>query len=221
MMTNEQTIDFKVIVPISTQNFILLASNSNSGYSDQYGGCWAIQPNNVGYINFKLILPRKQGVIFTFELATTDVSGDNPVTLSINSQPVDFNFNPEVFGFDKIRLSVSHKLLIYGENKITITNSGTIKNSMVYLREASVDIYQDPIAQPNWMAPIHDNTLIGNINIPGTHDSAAIQRILPTFYACQNYSIRDQLKFGVRALDVRLEVTSKMVLILFLLVMET
>ena len=56
------------------------------------------------------------------------------------------------------------------------------------------------------MKDINDEVLIGNINIPGTHDSAAINRYIPTPYACQNTTITEQLNAGIRLLDGRVKI---------------
>lgn len=58
----------------------------------------------------------------------------------------------------------------------------------------------------NWLSFIPDSIQIGDINLPGTHDSAAINLIIPTPYACHKHSITDQLCGGIRLLDVRLKV---------------
>lgn len=55
---------------------------------------------------------------------------------------------------------------------------------------------------------------ISDINLPGTHDSAAIQtgilqRIGKVFFNCQRKSITDQLFSGVRLLDIRLAIRKK------------
>lgn len=57
-----------------------------------------------------------------------------------------------------------------------------------------------------WMMGISDATPIDQINIPGTHDSASINKYVHSAYACQGYSITNQLRLGIRLLDVRLKV---------------
>lgn len=64
-----------------------------------------------------------------------------------------------------------------------------------------------PGAQPTWMGRLPDAALISEINIPGTHDSAAINSSITTPYACHNNSISQQLEYGARLLDVRLKIT--------------
>ncbi|MGN4816386.1 hypothetical protein ACTFRO_23760 [Bacillus cereus group sp. MYBK163-2] len=62
------------------------------------------------------------------------------------------------------------------------------------------------IKMEQWMKEVPDYTRINNINLIGTHDSAAINKVLHTFYACQDLSITDQLNYGIRLLDVRLKI---------------
>ncbi len=62
-----------------------------------------------------------------------------------------------------------------------------------------------------WMLELPGTTLLRDINLPGTHDSAAIIKdnswnIVKSFWARQYKSITEQLNGGVRLLDVRLEV---------------
>ena len=56
----------------------------------------------------------------------------------------------------------------------------------------------------SWMADIPDDTLISDIFIPGTHDSASEYVQLAFFSQCQAKSIGEQLHDGYRYLDIRL-----------------
>jgi hypothetical protein len=60
---------------------------------------------------------------------------------------------------------------------------------------------------PNTKSWINDiippDCLLSSINLPGSHDSAAINRFISTPYACQISSITEQLEQGVRVLDIR------------------
>ena len=59
----------------------------------------------------------------------------------------------------------------------------------------------------NWIEKtINENTPIRNINLPGTHDSAAINSWIHTPWACHYTSILEQLNGGIRLLDIRLKV---------------
>jgi hypothetical protein len=66
-----------------------------------------------------------------------------------------------------------------------------------------------PITRSDWMNDLSDSILIGDVNLPGSHDAAAINKYMKSPYACHNYSITDQLTHGVRVLDVRLKITKK------------
>jgi hypothetical protein len=61
----------------------------------------------------------------------------------------------------------------------------------------------------NWMMRIGDITPISGISIPGTHDSAAVGTYYTSLYTCQNRLIIDQLKGGIRMLDIRIKVKGK------------
>ncbi|CAH2352147.1 hypothetical protein CLIB1423_05S06700 [[Candida] railenensis] len=54
-----------------------------------------------------------------------------------------------------------------------------------------------------WMREVNDDTRISKLSIPGTHNAAASHTALPSVQ-CQGESITEQLKHGVRFLDVRL-----------------
>ncbi len=56
-----------------------------------------------------------------------------------------------------------------------------------------------------WLTSFSDSMLISELNLPGTHDSAAISD-WRTLHACQNMSITTQLRRGIRVLDVRLKI---------------
>jgi hypothetical protein len=57
-----------------------------------------------------------------------------------------------------------------------------------------------------WLYGLPNEAPIGNINLPGTHNSAAIDPGRRTLHACQSFSIGGQLLAGIRLLDVRLKI---------------
>jgi hypothetical protein len=67
----------------------------------------------------------------------------------------------------------------------------------------------DTPEKPKWMKSLPDAQLITDINLPGTHDSAAINTSIVTPYATQYLPISKQLIYGVRLLDVRLSIHKK------------
>lgn len=58
----------------------------------------------------------------------------------------------------------------------------------------------------NWLKDIPDNTPIADINLPGSHDAAAINKKHHTPYACHYTTIPEQLESGIRVLDIRIKV---------------
>ena len=56
-----------------------------------------------------------------------------------------------------------------------------------------------------WMKNLDDNTSLRNVNMPGSHDSAALYSMGDLAGQCQSLSIKDQLNLGVRFLDIRLK----------------
>ncbi len=57
----------------------------------------------------------------------------------------------------------------------------------------------------NWMKNIPEETLISEINLPGTHDSATQFVQFSHFAQCQELSITEQLNIGIRFIDLRVE----------------
>ena len=58
-----------------------------------------------------------------------------------------------------------------------------------------------------WMTEIDGNKHISEINIPGTHNSAAVGHAFPiTLFGCQDRSIKKQLNSGIRLFDIRIKV---------------
>lgn len=55
----------------------------------------------------------------------------------------------------------------------------------------------------DWMGKVADDKLISEINIPGTHDSAAQFVAFPLITRTQSMTVADQLEIGVRYFDFR------------------
>jgi 1-phosphatidylinositol phosphodiesterase len=73
------------------------------------------------------------------------------------------------------------------------------------LKSFSTDTYNSA----NWMSKIDDNTPIGKLSIPGTHDSGSqgvsdkVSSLLSSVIVTQYSSFEEQLKAGIRYLDIR------------------
>lgn len=59
-----------------------------------------------------------------------------------------------------------------------------------------------------WMGELENETIITEMAIPGTHDSGAMHSIFDVAGKCQDLSIKEQLKVGIRFLDIRLQLVN-------------
>jgi 1-phosphatidylinositol phosphodiesterase len=55
----------------------------------------------------------------------------------------------------------------------------------------------------DWMSRIDGTTKLGELSIPGSHDTCALHEPFPGTARCQALSLREQLETGVRFLDIR------------------
>ena len=124
-------------------------------------------------------------------------SGKNTITIDVrysSSSPLYLSYAiiEEVYYTDLSEdgavTSVSEEGI---ENKDTVVSKGE---------------HERPVHNCEWMKGITDMTPLAGISIPGTHNSAAINRVFTTFWSCQDHSIKDQLLGGIRLLDIRIRV---------------
>ena len=59
-----------------------------------------------------------------------------------------------------------------------------------------------PITGSNWITPLDDDIYVSQLSIPGTHDAATKNCALNSG-KCQDLSITEQLKMGIRVFDLR------------------
>lgn len=62
------------------------------------------------------------------------------------------------------------------------------------------------ISRSDWMGRLPDDAPLDDINIPASHDAAAVNAYIHTPWACHHASITQQLLNGLRAFDVRIKV---------------
>lgn len=60
----------------------------------------------------------------------------------------------------------------------------------------------------NWMSDLADDTIINEMSIPGTHNAGAKHSLFDVSGKCQDMTIKNQLKIGVRFLDIRLQLVN-------------
>lgn len=80
-----------------------------------------------------------------------------------------------------------------------------VSGDSLWIQKLTIYTYDRP-AKNDWMKGLPDTIGIGAVNIPGTHDAAAINPSWHTFYACHHATIKQQIEGGVRLLDIRLKV---------------
>lgn len=90
---------------------------------------------------------------------------------------------------------------------INTPNPGTNKYQHWCFSDSKSSHKPSPVLKSNWMNNIDDGKSIGDINIPGTHDSAAINTFSLSPWACHCYTITEQLNKGVRMLDIRISIS--------------
>ena len=84
---------------------------------------------------------------------------------------------------------------------IIVSSSVVINKDLLFGRDDNILF----INTKSWMASISDDTELSSINIPGTHDSAAVNPHFKDIYARHYATITQQLNSGIRLLDVRLQ----------------
>jgi hypothetical protein len=96
----------------------------------------------------------------------------------------------------------------WSESEPLADQRGTLHNPM---SDRTPHMYVDVAVRSHadWMKGVDSDLSIGAIDVPGTHDSAAINHSQHTPYAVHDNSITDQLVGGIRALDVRIKVKKK------------
>ena len=201
-----QTIDFTVPVLTGQANFTLPKYAVVCAY-DPPTQSWSFGKSG-GYFKFNLVLPESQEITLRFELRSGLVnnSSDCPLYLKINGMWVfDQMFNPKVTSNYTVNWRIAKYFFFKGENQIELLQ---IRGDVpAYIRYATADTLPAPKNEYSWMEALPDDLPVSDINIPGSHDSAAISTTSgSTPYATQGSTITQQLMSGIRLLDVRLKV---------------
>ena len=70
---------------------------------------------------------------------------------------------------------------------------------------AMIPMQKGEIDRSSWMSALDDGASLRSLTLPGTHDSGALYSIADVSGKCQTLPIKEQLKIGVRFLDIRLQ----------------
>jgi len=87
-------------------------------------------------------------------------------------------------------------------NKNDLQGYGTFLSEKVHHEVQQRLSRKKQVSTSRWMAKIPSDTLLSDLSIPGTHDSAAHGSIWP-FVSTQNLDIHQQLHAGIRYFDLR------------------
>lgn len=147
----------------------------------------------------------------------TNWYGNNPITISGSGDQPASSSNPSIAVFG------TNLMMVYRGNTFrtiytaqfdgtTWTGNTAISSQpggispLTNYSPAAITTAYAPLTRKTWMGQIPDTTLISDINIPGSHDAAAINSWVRTVFATQYQTITQQLEVGIRLLDVRLKV---------------
>ncbi len=134
------------------------------------------------------------------------------IVFSINCEELKFGENTisiDVRYSDNSHLYLSYAMIeeVYYDDLPSVT---TEKLKCDYksqnINQVKNSIHDRPDSNKYWMKGIYDDTPLSGISIPGTHDSASINRVFHSFWSCQDRSIKKQLLGGIRLLDIRIRV---------------
>lgn len=169
--------------------------------------CYVIKPG--GFCCFSAY--QNLDKLFLAELMTDDVKNSNLVCdfgKSLKLELADSD-NFIIYSLPDIvnEASNNDKFELKKRELLELSNKSDTAN--VYIKSLSVNYMQVPLNNCNWMSKIDDSISLEDINIPGTHDSAAINTYSHTLYACHYSNITKQLTNGIRLLDIRIKIKNK------------
>lgn len=90
-------------------------------------------------------------------------------------------------------------------NKNMIKHLSLILFSIILTLVAVLPMQKGKADRSDWMADLDDDASLNSLTIPGTHDSGALHSLAEISGKCQSLSVEEQLKIGVRFLDIRLQ----------------
>lgn len=89
--------------------------------------------------------------------------------------------------------------------KNTAGYAALILLSIILSVSAVIPMQKGENDRSDWMAALDNEASLNSLTIPGTHDSGALHSIADVSGKCQSLSVGEQLKIGVRFLDIRLQ----------------
>ena len=89
--------------------------------------------------------------------------------------------------------------------KNTIKYGVALLLSVILTLAAVLPMQSGRADRSDWMGALEDSARLNSLTIPGTHDSGALHSLAEISGKCQSLPIAEQLKIGVRFLDIRLQ----------------
>ena len=89
--------------------------------------------------------------------------------------------------------------------KNTVLYVGLLLLSIILPLVALLPMQKGEIDRSDWMSALEDQARLNTLTLPGTHDSGALHSLADISGKCQTLSIGEQLRVGVRFLDIRLQ----------------
>ncbi len=198
----------------------------NCSYEPAFA-CLSMNNNaeDISTLDFDFRYPEGMEATISFEviIPSETAAVQNQISVFVNEQPLEKELAiVENLALVKgsrpqklfvITLTIHLDLVRPDKNHLRLINVSDYTKLLI--KSICMDFYT-PIDRAHWMSYLNDDVYIGDINIPGTHDAAAIRTnyfpsdLLPitahSLYACHKTSILQQLNSGIRILDIRLRV---------------
>lgn len=161
-----------------------------------------------GVISFDFVVSSEFPMTVQFNICAMIIDNDCycPLKIEINGLKLQDNYYPDnakSCGFYDAEFNIpAYMLTKSGRNTIKIT----VKHGGIFIKKFSFSQKGEFALRKRWQARLDENKYLSEVNLPGTHDTAAINRGIHTPYACHNNGITAQLNFGIRALDIRISI---------------
>ncbi|MDR1904418.1 MAG: hypothetical protein LBQ88_19305 [Treponema sp.] len=144
--------------------------------------------------------------IYKPEGAAAAPSIELEITVNCEERALNLSIPIESIGEGGCRsVDIADYLLNYYTNEVILAlgeNSGAVLVDQVVVYP---NVFIQSRGNNEWMSGIDNNKKIADINIPGTHDSAAINKEHRTLYATQTTTLTEQMNGGVRLFDIRIK----------------
>lgn len=174
--------------------------------------------DNTLLVNIGMFFTEKSsGSLYGSEYGVNFMTSSSGVSFAYAVECPAFNDNNCACGFDvsakKIAELSDKRCLgdmnaVKGDYEVIIRRKarrGSTAYFIARIRKSPEHTAQVP--RENWMDKLSDDLYLGQINLPGSHDAAAIRTgIGHSAWSCHDRTVTEQLKNGIRVMDLRISV---------------